>query len=153
MLRKTHVALAGKIFPTLSSAYASLSDGETLRHVTTSLHNSVDLADVVLLMFFGWASVPIARVIHHVFFAIRGKSETRGLPADTFDQTYACLLSDLLSQIAKVALLVLGADCLDVIMESLGYVVPGRVKSYCILNIFISALLTHLVIVPCRGIF
>mmetsp|Transcript_8134 Transcript_8134/g.17615 ORF Transcript_8134/g.17615 Transcript_8134/m.17615 type:complete len:398 (+) Transcript_8134:258-1451(+) len=127
MLRKTHVALAGKIFPTLSSAYASLGDGETFRDVSTSLHNSVDVADVVLLMFFGWASVPIARVIHRILFAIRGKTETRGFPAETFDQTYVFFVSDILSQIAKVALLVLGADCLDVIMESLGFDVAIRV--------------------------
>ena len=152
MLRKTHVALAGKIFPTLSGVYSSLSDGVTLREVSTSLHNSVDLADVVLLMFFGWASVPIARVIHHIFFATRGKTETRGFPVETFDQTYAYLFSDLLSQIAKVALLVLSADCLDVIMESLGYVFPVRAVLHpeyfhiCILTCIMSR---HVLLLVC----
>lgn len=117
MLRKTHVVLAGKIFPTLSRVYATLSDGETLRNVSTSLQDAVDLADIVVLMFFGWASVPITQCIHYIFFANKTETET-----GTFEQTYAYLVSDLFSQIMKVALLVLAADCLDVILESLGYV-------------------------------
>lgn len=120
MLRKTHVALAGKIFPTLSRLVETLGDGETLRNVFSSLHDAVDLADVFVLMFFGWASVPISRCMYYIFFAT--KTEARGFPADSFDKTYTYIFSDLFSQVMKVALLVLAADCLDVVLESLGYV-------------------------------
>lgn len=115
-------ALAGHIVPIIESFILSKDDLHAIvQHVSAIL----SLVDLAVLFAFGWLLVPYVRIIYSVLYAGNSKKhlkkkedenkdeeeEEEEEGENSFERSYVFLVSDHLSQIARLALLVYACDC------------------------------------------
>ena len=89
------------------------------RQISSSLHDAVEPSEIIVLLFLGWVTMPLTSFIYRIIF---GAKEGEG-----FHQSHAYQFSRIFSQAIRVALVVIAADCLDVVMTSMGFDIAQRV--------------------------
>lgn len=116
--------LAGKILPIIESFVLSSDDLHAIIEQVSAILSAVDLA---VLFAFGWLLVPYARVVYS--FVTRGEDSAKKKKGDDkeendeggFEGSKVYIVSDHLSQIARLAMLVYACDCVVVAFEAVGY--------------------------------
>ena len=115
--------LAGKIVPIIESFVLSRDDVHAIIEQVSSILSAVDLA---VLFAFGWLLVPYARAVYS--FVTRGEDSAKKKGDDKeendgggFEGSKVYIVSDHLSQIARLAMLVYACDCVVVAFEAVGY--------------------------------
>eukprot|EP00571_Detonula_confervacea_P014465 CAMPEP_0172305462 /NCGR_PEP_ID=MMETSP1058-20130122/6743_1 /TAXON_ID=83371 /ORGANISM="Detonula confervacea, Strain CCMP 353" /LENGTH=386 /DNA_ID=CAMNT_0013017063 /DNA_START=77 /DNA_END=1237 /DNA_ORIENTATION=- len=127
-------AIAGQIAPIIESFILSIDDLHAIiRHVSDIL-SAVDLA---VLIAFGWLMVPFIRIIYSfINAATKSNKASDKKNEDSFEKSYLYFVSDHLSQISRLALLVYACDCVVVAFVSVGY------KAEIVSNVFAKILYT-----------
>ena len=115
--------LAGKILPIIESFVLSRDDVHAIIEQVSAILSAVDLA---VLFAFGWLLVPYARVVYS--FVTRGEDSAKKKldykeenDEGGFEGSKLYIISDHLSQIARLAMLVYACDCVVVAFEAVGY--------------------------------
>lgn len=113
--------LAGHIAPFIESFMLSKDD---LRAIVQNVSAILSVVDLAVLFVFGWLLVPYVRIIYNFIYTGHHIPKEKSLDkkevseedeeddeGDIFDRSYVFFISDHLSQIAKLALLVYACDC------------------------------------------
>ena len=115
--------LAGKVLPIIESFVLSRDDVHAIIEQVSAILSVVDLA---VLFAFGWLLVPYARVVYS--FVTRGEDSAKKKldykeenDEGGFEGSKLYIISDHLSQIARLAMLVYACDCVVVAFEAVGY--------------------------------
>jgi len=103
-----------RVFPVLSG----IADADW-RQISTSLHDAVEPGEIFVLLFFGFLTMPLTSFIYRIIF---GAKKSEG-----FHRTFAHHFSKIFSEVIRVSLIVVAADCLDVVMTSMGFGIAERV--------------------------
>ena len=90
------------------------------RQISSSLHDAIEPGEIVVLLFLGWVTMPLTSFIYRIIFGA-------GKEGEGFHQSHAYQFSRIFSQAIRVALVVIAADCLDVVMTSMGFDIAQRV--------------------------
>lgn len=109
-------AIAGKIAPIIESFILSIDDLHAIIRHVSAIISSVDL---VVLIAFGWLLVPSMRIIYSFVNGTTDKVNKEN--EDSFEKSYLYFVTDHLSQISRLALLVYACDCLVVAIGAVGY--------------------------------
>ena len=89
------------------------------RQISSSLHDAVEPGEIFVLLFLGWVTMPLTSFIYRIIFDAK--------EGEGFHQSHAYQFSRIFSQAIRVALVVIAADCLDVVMTSMGFDIAQRV--------------------------
>ena len=89
------------------------------RQISSSLHDAVEPGEICVLLFLGWVTMPLTSFIYRIIFDAK--------EGEGFHQSHAYQFSRIFSQAIRVALVVIAADCLDVVMTSMGFDIAQRV--------------------------
>jgi small-conductance mechanosensitive channel len=110
------LALTGKIFPVLSPLILTPDKMVT---VYDALQSHVEWQDLLVILYFGWTTVPLAHLIHEFLLKDNKTSKTLLHPKE-FQDTWLYSIATLFSQAVRLSLLVFGADCVAIALAALG---------------------------------
>jgi hypothetical protein len=117
-LANMKLTLTGKIFPILTQLFIMTPD--KIATIVAALQNHVELQDLLIILYFGWTTVPLAHLIYE-FVLKKDNSHNKSINEKTFEDTWMYCIATLFSQAMRVLLLVFLADCAAVVLTALGF--------------------------------
>jgi small-conductance mechanosensitive channel len=102
----------GQILPLITKLSLRTSSRSDFDKVSTELQDAVHPIDFLVLFVLGWAAIPIFGVL---YYGLTASGRTR-----SFDLSYAYLVADHISQVARLAIVVYCLDCAVVVLSALG---------------------------------
>jgi small-conductance mechanosensitive channel len=111
------LSLTGKIFPVLSQLLILTPDKMTA--VVDALQRHVEWQELLVILYFGWTTVPLAHLIHE--FVLKSNNKSNKNTHKDFEDTWLCAIATLFSQAVRLLLLVFGADCAAICLTALGF--------------------------------
>lgn len=119
-LANMKLTLTGKIFPVLSKFILT---PDKIATVFAALQSHVDWEDLLVILYFGWTTVPLAHLIHE--FCLKS-DQNKTINNKSFEDTWLYCIATLFSQAVRVSLLVFLADCAAVCLTALGFEVAKQ---------------------------
>jgi small-conductance mechanosensitive channel len=111
------LALTGKIFPVLSPL---LLTPDKVVAVYDALQSHVEWPDLLVILYFGWTTVPLAHLIHEFLLKDNKTNNNKTLHPKEFEDTWLYTIATLFSQAVRISLLVFLADCVAIVLAALG---------------------------------
>lgn len=108
---KLNVALSGKISSTLTKLVLAR---EKTNEITKALQHNVNLLDIIPICMLGWIVQPLCK-----FTYLKVSQRIKAL--DLYEKSLICSITNVLSQIGKIAFIVYLFDVLDIILTEIGF--------------------------------
>jgi small-conductance mechanosensitive channel len=114
------LSVTGQVFPILSQLFVLTPD--KMATIVAALQNHVEWQDLLVILYFGWTTVPLAHLIHEFVLKSSNNGTKTKKNHQNFEDTWLYTVATLFAQAVRLALWVFLADVVAIALTALGFV-------------------------------